>query len=374
MKGKISVILASAFGTLHCLSPAAFSKTCLTLSDNEQGYGSFRSLVVGQNYLAFTDVGKNRVTVYQRNSPGRWSKSHDITPPPNSPVAKIGSGFGYSMALDGNNLIIGAFFSKAQPTAADRSTHPFMPPNSNSAYGGAIYRTDVRKPASIQRIDQPKSGEVTGFNVAADRGSVAFPVNYYDSRGIFSSYTTLISGKTTRSINVPSGKVAIKNNILVVANTSLLGINNNDSVGILSVLDLKQPSQLPRKIETGFPVFGVSVSDQLIAATGSDQNWRLAESQRKAFIVSIKDGSKHSLKGPGMVHVYRNLLVRHYPYTPDYEIPGQIEVFDFQDINKPRLLYSQKKVDIQSAQLHNQELYVTEGNRLCIETFPKGYI
>jgi hypothetical protein len=79
MKGKISVILASVLGTLHCLSLAAFSKTCLTLSDNEQGYGSFRSLVVSQNYLAFTDVGKNLVTVYQRNSPGRWSKSHDIT-------------------------------------------------------------------------------------------------------------------------------------------------------------------------------------------------------------------------------------------------------------------------------------------------------
>ncbi len=348
----------------------AFSKTCLTLSGNEQGYGSFRSLVVSQNYLAFTDVSKNLVTVYQRNPQGRWLKSHDIAPPPNSPVAKIGSGFGYSMALDGNNLIIGAFFNKVQPTAADRLMYPLMPPNSNSAYGGAIYRTDVRKPASIQRIDQPKSGEVAGFNVSADQGSVAFPVNYYDTRSVFSSYTALVSGKTTRSINVPSGKVAIKNNILVVANTSLIGINN-DSVSLLSVLDLKQPKQLPRKIETGFLVLGISISDQLIAATGSDQNWRLAESQRKALIVSIKDGSKHSLSGSGMVHVYRNLLVRNYPYTPDYEIPGQIEVFDFQDINKPRLLYSQKKVDAQNAQLHNQEIYTIQGNKLCIEPLPK---
>jgi hypothetical protein len=372
MKGKISVILASALGTLHCLSPAAFSKTCLTLSDNEQGYGSFRSLVVSQNYLAFTDVGKNRVTVYQRNSSGRWSKSHDITPPPNSPVAKIGGGFGYSMALDGNDLIIGVFFSKEQPTATDRSTHPFMPPNSNSAYGGAIYRTDVRKPASIQRIDQPKSGEVAGFNVAADRGSVAFPVNYYDSKGILSSYTAVVSGKTTRSINIPSGTVAIKNNILVVGdNTSLLGTRNKNSMSVLSLFDLKKSNQLLRKIEADFLVFSISISDQLIAATGSHHAWGSPESQQNILIINISDGSEYILKGSGMIHAYQKLLIRYYPYTFDYETPGQIELFDFRNINKPRLLYSQKKVDIQSAQLNNQEMYTTQENKLCIETFLK---
>jgi hypothetical protein len=377
MKGKIPIILASAFGMVHCMSPAAFSKTCLTLSDNEQGYGSFRSLVVSQNYLAFTDVGKNRVTVYQRNPQDRWSKSHDITPPPNSPVAKIGGGFGYSMALDGSNLIIGTFFIKEQPAAANQSTHPFtfMPPNSNSAYGGAIYRTDVRKPAPIQRIDQPKSGEVAGFNVAADKGSVAFPVNYYDSKGVLSSYTAVVSGKMIRSINIPSGTVAIKNNILVVGdNTSLLGTHNKNSMSVLSVFDLKKSNQLLRKIEANFLVFSISISDQLIAATGSHHAWRSPESQQKALIINIRGGSEYILKGSGMIYAYQKLLIRYYPYTFDYETPGQIELFDFQNINKPRLLYSQKKVDIQSAQLNNQEIYTTEENRLCIETFPKGHI
>jgi hypothetical protein len=200
---------------------------------------------------------------------------------------------------------------------------------------------------------------------------VVFPVNYYDSRGIFSSYTILVSSKTSRSINIPSGTVAIRNNILVVGNTSLLGVGSPYNSGTLSIFDLKQPKQSPRKIETNFPVLGISVSDQLIATTGSHQTWGASENQRKSLIISIKDGTKHSLKGSGVVQVHRNLLVRNYPSTPDYENPGQIELFDFQDINKPRLIYAQKQVDVQSAQLNDQELFTIQGNNLCIEPLPK---
>lgn len=371
MKGKIPIVLAAVFGIIHCFSPISLSKTCLALSDNEQVGGTARSLVVNQNYLAFADTKSNLVIVYRRNIQGRWSESHRIAPPLGSTVAKHGGGFGYSIALDGNILIIGAFFNKAQPTTADRAAYPFILPNNNAAYGGAIYRTDVRKPASIQRIDQPKSGEIAGFSVAAHQGNVAFPVNYYDKNGVFSSYTTLVLGKTHKSINVSSGTVAMRNNILVIGNTSLLGVGGSYNSGMLSILDLKQLTQSPRRIETNFPVLGISISDQLIAATGSHQAWGAVESQQRALVISIKDEARHNLKGSGMVHVHRNLLVRNYPYTPDYENPGQIELFDFKDINKPRLIYSQKKIDIRDAQLNDQELFTIQGQKLCIESLPR---
>jgi hypothetical protein len=365
MKGKISIILASAFGIIQGFSLVSFSQTCLTLPNNLRVGG----LVVSQNYLAL--AGGNSVIVYRRNPQGRWVESHKIDPPPNSTAARSGSGFGASMALDGNNLIIGAFFSRFQSTPADRSDYPFMQPNSNAAYGGAIYRTDVRKPAPVERIDQPKDGEVVGFNVAAHQGNVVFPVNYYDSRGVFSSYTTLVSGKTNRSINIPSGTVAIRNNILVVGNTSFLGGNGPHNVGLLSIFDLKQPKQSPRKIETNFPVLSISVSDQLIAVSGSSHVRYSAENQRKALIIRIKDGTEHILKGSGMIYAHRNLIVRSYPYTPDYETPGQIELFDFQDINKPRLMYARRQVDAQAARVNDQELFVVQNSKPCIEPLPK---
>jgi hypothetical protein len=364
MKRKIPIILASAFGIIHGFSLVSFSQTCLTLPNNLRVSG----LVVSQNYLAL--AGGNNVIVYRRNPQGRWVESHKIEPPPNSPVIQRG-GFGFSMALDGNNLIIGAFFSKGQPTAADRSEYPFRQPNSDAAYGGAIYRTDVRKPAPVERIDQPKAGEVVGFNVAAHQGNVVFPVNHYDSKGTFSSYTTLISGKTNRSINIPSGTVAIRNNILVVGNTSFLGGNSPYNVGTLSIFDLRRLTQSPRKIETNFPVISVSISDQLIAASGSRHVRYSAESQRKALIIRVKDGTEHILKGSGIIYAHRNLIVRSYPYTPDYETPGQIELFDFQDINKPRLMYAKKQVDAQAAQVNDQELFTIQDNKPCIEPLPK---
>ncbi len=88
----------------------------------------------------------------------------------------------------------------------------------------------------------------------------------------------------------------MRNNILVVGNTSLLGVNSPYNSGTLSIFNLKQPNQSPRKIETNFPVLGISISDKLIATTGSHQAWGSAENQRKALIVSIKDGSEHSLR------------------------------------------------------------------------------
>ena len=125
------------------------------------------------------------------------------------------------MALDGNNLIIGAFFNKVQPTLVDRSTYPFVEPNNNVAYGGAIYHTDVRKSASVQRIDQLKVGEIAGFNVAAHQGNVVFLVNYYDGRGTFSSYTILVSGKTSRSINLQYKATSFASNLCLLQSNSM---------------------------------------------------------------------------------------------------------------------------------------------------------
>ena len=77
----------------------------------------------------------------------------------------------------------------------------------------------------------------------------------------------------------------MRNNILVIGNTFLLSISGSYNSGMLSIFDLKQLTQSPRRIETNFPVLGISISNQLIAATGSHQAWESVESQQRALVI-----------------------------------------------------------------------------------------
>lgn len=82
-----------------------FKKVCFfSEPEDTKFFGS--SVAINEQYLIVGDPGANRVIVYQNNSTGQWQRSFDICPPENSSIFRAGRGFGKSLALNENVLMV----------------------------------------------------------------------------------------------------------------------------------------------------------------------------------------------------------------------------------------------------------------------------
>ncbi len=367
------VLLFLAVSFISSAMPkSAFAEICL---DKQLGdsYRLGESLVANQKYLAVGDPGANRVIVYQRTANQRWIKSRTILPPKNSLIDKIGSGFGYRLALTEDVLVIGAYASKQNPQAQEKILYPFQPPGHNGvAYTGAIYMTSIGSNTPLQRIDRSIIKELSGFSIVANAGTIAFGVLSYNNQNRTSRYTTLLSGNNRSIINA-SGEIALHKNRLVV------GRSIDKQQGHISIFNLRKPDLVPEIIRV--PLQGISaieLTDKFLII--SEQKYLVSTSREtseaKILVFDLLNRSFNLFAGPGSISAHENLLVSSHPTTDDSELPGRISLFDLS--STPPKMLSTNRMNIRQSFLTKNFLFKTVnlstvgGNDVMVCITPKN--
>jgi hypothetical protein len=305
--------------------------------------GSFgSSLAADKSHIIVGDKGANRVLIYQRNSSGNWFRVRAIQCPEDSPFTAIGHGFGHSLALDGNILVIGALAGtklKKEDDSDSRETKmfPFRRPETDlsSRYifrdAGAVYRTTVNEVSSIQRVDVSTEEELVGDLVAADRGNIAYHVKSSTKN---CSCTVLVSGERSYCLRA-FGDFALKGQQLAVV--------EHDKI---LLFDLQSPWKHPQEILIPFTnvLVQIDMSDNFIAVgsriSPSQQGFHMYEDEtlirEKSLIFRLEDGASYVIEGYGKVALNRDLLVRSFSWVPFRN--GQLEIFSLHSSSEPQII------------------------------------
>jgi hypothetical protein len=359
----IALLVSPAISGVPQLQPSKQPKFCIDYKPSDQDILT-NSMAVSDRYIVFGNYKTNQVTIYQRDDRDRWLKFRTITPPADSPFAKIGSGFGTAVAFDRDTLIIAAYAGSNSSTRQEL----FQQVADNGQYfANAIYKTSISTTGSLFRIDNSAPKEIAGGNLAIHNSRIAFGIHrFYDSREI-PSYINVLSGHNVLSIKEPAfnsrwfGKtVALRDNLLVTTSTGM------DSNGNVWIYDLDKPTSKPRKVALGFQVNQVRISRKFIVARGPDH-----ETALNTLILNRLNGTKAIIAGNGIIDVNDRMMVRSHTGADYGEvfIPAQLEIFDLRK-KLPHLLEKRNGV-YRLALLSENFLFSVERkdkiDNICIE-------
>jgi hypothetical protein len=364
----IALLVSPAISGMPQLQPSKQPKFCIDYNFNGQ-YISTSSMAVSDRYIVFGNDKTNQVTIYQRDDQDRWLKFRTITPPADSPFAKIGSGFGTGVAFDRDTLIIGAY---AESNSSTRQELFQRVADNGQYFVNATYKTSISTDGSIFRIDDNSAPrEIAGGSMAIHNSRIAFGVHrFYASREI-PSYINVLSGRNVLSIKEPAfnsrwfGRtVALRDNLLV---TTSVGTGSNKAPnGNVWIYDLDKPTSKPRKVALDFPVNQVRISRKFIVANGPNN-----QTNPNTLILNRLNGAKAIIAGNGIIDVNDRMMVRSHTGADYGEvfIPAQLEIFDLRK-KLPQLLEKRKGVYL-LALLSENFLFSVERkdkiDNICIE-------
>lgn len=139
---KLRQLLATLFFSwlFAAIPDPAAARTCLATEPGDSlTFGS--ALAVNDDYLAVGDPAANRVILYRRTADGGWERWQEIVPPVGSTADRYGRGFGYSLDLEGDRLVVGTF--------DDKRFLQWQETNATENFG-ALYVVDVSSRGDIQ--------------------------------------------------------------------------------------------------------------------------------------------------------------------------------------------------------------------------------
>jgi hypothetical protein len=338
----IALLVSPAISGVPQLQPSKQPKFCIDYNFNGQ-YISTSSMAVSDRYIVFGNDKTNQVTIYQRDDQDRWLKFRTITPPADSPFAKIGSGFGTAVAFDQDTLIIGAY---AESNSSTRQELFQQVADNGQYFANATYKTSISTDGSIFRIDDNSAPrEIAGGSMAIHNSRIAFGVHRFYASQEIPSYINVLSGRNVLSIKEPAfnsrwfGRtVALRDNLLV---TTSVGTGSNKAPnGNVWIYDLDKPTSKPRKVALDFPVNQVRISRKFIVANGPNN-----QTNPNTLILNRLNGAKAIIAGNGIIDVNDRMMVRSHTGADYGEvfIPAQLEIFDLRK-KLPQLLEKRKGV------------------------------
>lgn len=139
---------------------SASSLTCLE-SKPEDTFDFGKALAINDSYVAVGDPKANRVAIYSYDkAKKKWSRTREIYPPKNSIIDRVGYGFGSSLVLNQNQLIIGAY-SNSVPNNFDQNTE------NKYISRGFVYslQLDKNNQNVLKKINLPEVINPTGYAV-----------------------------------------------------------------------------------------------------------------------------------------------------------------------------------------------------------------
>jgi len=375
-------------------SPVYAEAQCFDSLPSDSSF--FGNILAAENkYLVVGDPGANRVIIYTRELDDKWLRTREILPPKNSTAYKVGSGFGSTIALDGDHLVIGSFTVIKPENTKAVNPQDFHENNGIFSSSTALYLTRINEEAEVKRInfpDIPKNGVLPTGKVMAEDGKISFIFSqqqpgkrikrinqiYLLSNG---KNHALPSGKLeyeiktkVGSINIYGIDIDLKNSLLIVS------IDRDQNKGGVWLFNLDSPQSKPKKIDLPFikpAKVSVAISDQFIAISNTPKSYlsHLFEQSGITLIRNIATGSTIITEGVGHLSLDKNILVRirsipngRENQTVD-EIPRTAEVFMLDDDATPKLF--QTLNDVRSAIVQNGLLISVRktvfGKEVCTE-------
>ena len=311
-------------------NPSASQECLKSLPGDSRSFG--HALAVSEDYLAVGDPKANRVALYSRETNGKWLRIQDILPPEGSAADKVGFGFGYSLALDKNALIIGAYNERRRIS------------DNRLQYSGAVYATsiDEKSVGMLRQIQVPKKNLVVGYALSVFGDQVAI-----------SGKTEVMPGKWSGSIflvDLANNEIKTVIEAPIPETEELFGISvglSQDSLIVGSPLDppegsawlfnLTRANNPPRRIEgrAGANAFAGGAVGQgegfvAVSTVGGWGTLRTLIMTEKAVPIVLETGGTMSTSG--------RLLSLAEPPTPDHERTAKVSVFDIERLGEARLI------------------------------------
>lgn len=370
-----------------------------TLDDNKQSLnsqvinlppdenGSFKEFAINENYLIVGYPRSNRVVVYRPNSQGTWSKTKEIFPPKNSVAAKVGFGFGQTLALEDELLVIGATYS-----SLDRINFGLENVNEPKVIGdfkwmayGNLYQTRLDRDTEIESIDVDAKQAIWGSSVTLDRGRIAFNTlrsNKNRKQGYFkwiSEVNLLLPDGSLKTILPPKDPqnnpgfgldIAFNDNLLLIGSPDIDGFPAKS--GGAWLYDLNLPEAKPQLFTTSKAIMGdaLALSEDFLAIGSSASGMYIASDERQKTLVRRLDNGKTTvMDGVGFLSIKGNILLRKQDRSPDFEIKSILEVFELDEQAKAHLL--ERLINVDDASLENGLLGTVgesrNGKRVCLK-------
>jgi len=330
------------------------------------------SLAMGNDYLAVGDPDANQVVIYSQNKFNLWNRTKKIMPPVDSTTHRVGSGFGYSLAINEDTLVIGAYGQKKNP----ENPEDFQLNGSSIHRSGAVYQTNLAQDSIVKRLDKFKQGEIVGTVVAADEGKVVFssskiepdrPWNGVNKIVVLSDGQRKYLSPPTDKFSRFAGDFALHDDLLLVGS-----INDDQYKAWLFDLE-NSPHTVPQSISIDPNLLvGTSVAvNQQFLVIGERVGHRYSESAQtlKTIIRRIDDDSEMEMDGYGEVSLDNNILSRLRFRRPFIREANILELFYLDNNATPRRILKRK--NITKALVHNSLLTTVQKNKskakLCIE-------
>lgn len=371
-------------------SPSDSIKQCInSLPSDSYSFGY--AIATQDKYLVVGDPQANHVVVYVRSQDNKWLRTREILPSKSSTAYKLGSGFGQTLALDRDNLIIGTF-TFIEPQDNEVVNPKDFRENDIFSTSTALYQTRLDRDTEVKRIDLPNvptEGAIPIGTVVADNEKIAFIVSQAKrpSRRIkrINQVYVLSNGKAH---TLPGGKleyrfasrawrasiygssIDLKNNLLLVS------VDLAQDRGGVWLFDLNSPQDKPEKLTIPFAapaIISVAISERFIAISNipTSSNPYPSKVYGATLIRNIATGSTKIIGGTGGISLDGNILARISSISEDgdFESPKLLEVFRLDDDATPRLI--QKRSDVMRTLLQNRLLITVQktasGKRICTE-------
>ncbi|MEM8723599.1 MAG: hypothetical protein AAGE84_30690 [Cyanobacteria bacterium P01_G01_bin.39] len=385
----VSLLIAAICYLILGASPSYPNEDCIdSLPEDSFSFGY--TLAAQGGYLVVGDPHANHVIIYTCNRDDKWLRTRKILPPKNSTAYKVGSGFGHTIALDGDTLIIGTLTVIQPEHNEEVNSTDFQEDNGFFSTSTVLYQTRLDQETKVKRIDLPDiptKGAISNNMVVAEQGKIGFIFSQKQPGKRINQVYLLSDGKvhelpsselTYRYPSDSSGfgvygtNIALKNDLLVVS------IDRDQDSGGVWLFDLNSQQNKPQKIALPLVApaqVSVAISERFIAISNSS----LSSSRYvpnlfdTTLIRNIATGATKIISGAG-VSLDGNILARmrsipdsRQEYKSVNEIPGILEVFKLEDDATPRLI--QKQRDIKRGFVKNG-LLITEketasGRRIC---------
>ena len=215
-------ILGVLFVVVFVMRISSTPQSCLVSeAGDSEFFGS--ALALSDRYLAVGDRKANRVVIYTRNDNDKWVRTKEILPPKGSEAQAAGSGFGSSLALDKETLVIGAHDELNLDVIISRSQEDYR-----RKFVSGVFVTDLGKQSTPVELSSKflPNNAIYGFDVSIDDSLVAFGIRKEVSPGIWHGSVGIFQQKNPveelRIIESPESKADVNFGISTDIDSDLL--------------------------------------------------------------------------------------------------------------------------------------------------------
>lgn len=328
------------------------NRICLPSEPGYSAYFGF-SVAINDQYLAVGDFNANRVSIYTCNNSDQWTKSRYILPPTNSVPHRVGYGFGRSLKLDGDVLLIGAATRQSTKDVANLQEFQFIDESSATFVGQ--YLTKLSSEAEIQTLD---------FSI--------------DTTPEFVKFTILLEGEVKQIVLPDNGEEEFSYSTAHYQNLFLVGSPNKDTGGGAWLFELDKPEKKPLKLSLPNTYLGktVAVSEEFIAVGFDATSYGVDDTPnllKKTLIRSVDSGATSVIDEVGILSLSKNILAVMRPELPDNPKPPLLKVFRLDSDTTPNLIICREQKDLIDARVQNGFLVTVEGSyssgiNVCLES------